>query len=58
MISVKDKRFTITIDEKTYKKIEDFRFDNRYGSRNQAVVDIIKAGLKQIENDNNKKDES
>lgn len=54
---MEDKRFTITVDEKTYKKIEDFRFDNRYGSRNQAVVDIIKAGLKQLENDNGKKEE-
>ncbi len=54
---MEDKRFTITIDEKTYKKIEDFRFDNRYGSRNQAVVDIIKAGLKQLEENNSKKEE-
>jgi metal-responsive CopG/Arc/MetJ family transcriptional regulator len=38
-------RFCITVDDDLMKQIDDFRFDNRYGSRSQAVLQLIRAGL-------------
>lgn len=41
-------RFTITVDEETLKKIDDFRFENRYQNRTQATVELIKMGLEAL----------
>lgn len=51
-------RFTITVPEDLYKLIEDYRFENRYSSRSDAVIELIRQGLIKLDekgqNDNKK----
>ena len=42
-------RYTITVDNDTFKKIEDFRFDNRFQSRSEATLELIKMGMGTLE---------
>lgn len=41
-------RYCITVDEETLKQIDDFRFQNRFASRSQATVELIRLGLKSL----------
>ena len=34
-------RYTITLDEEMLKKIDDFRFENRFPNRTQATLELI-----------------
>ena len=38
-------RYSITVDEDTFRRIEDFRFDNRFQSRSEATLELIKLGM-------------
>ena len=38
-------RYCITVDDEMLKEIDDFRFDNRYNSRSQATLALIRLGL-------------
>ena len=38
-------RYTITLDEELLKKIDDFRFENRYPNRTQATLELIRLGM-------------
>ena len=38
-------RYSITVDEELLKRIDDFRFENRYPNRTQATVDLIRLGV-------------
>ena len=38
-------RYTITVDEELLKRIDDFRFENRYPTRTQATVELIRLGV-------------
>ncbi len=38
-------RFCITVDDELMKQIDDYRFANRYNSRSQATLDLIRMGL-------------
>ena len=38
-------RYCITVDDEMLKEIDDFRFENRYNSRSQATLDLIRMGL-------------
>jgi len=42
-------RYTVTVDEELLKRIDDFRFENRYVSRSAATLDLIRIGLQEIE---------
>ncbi|MDL2232766.1 hypothetical protein LJC63_04205 [Ruminococcaceae bacterium OttesenSCG-928-L11] len=42
-------RYTVIVDEELLKKIDDFRFDNRYPSRSAATLDLIRAGIEVLE---------
>ena len=42
-------RYTITLDEEMLKKIDDFRFENRFPNRTQATLELIRIGLEAIE---------
>lgn len=42
-------RFTITLDEDMLKKIDDFRFENRFPNRTQATLELIRLGLEALE---------
>ena len=38
-------RFTITVDDELFKRLEDYRFENRCPNRSQAVVKLIRQSL-------------
>ena len=41
-------RYTVSVDHETFQEIEDFRFENRYNTRADATVELIKLGLAAI----------
>ncbi len=47
-------RYSITVDEKLFEEIENFRFENRYTTRNQATIELIRKGLQSLKKENNK----
>lgn len=42
-------RYTVSLDDEMFQKVEDFRFDNRYQTRSQATVELIRLGLEMVE---------
>lgn len=42
-------RYSITVDEDLFEKIEDFRFEKRFQTRSQATIELIKLGLKSLD---------
>ncbi len=38
-------RSTITIDKELFKRLEDYRYENRCNNRSQAVVELVRKGL-------------
>jgi metal-responsive CopG/Arc/MetJ family transcriptional regulator len=42
----KKPQILLVVEEDLLEQIDDFRFDNRIGSRSEAVRQLIKAGLK------------
>lgn len=42
-------RYTVSVDNDMFQKIEDFRFENRYQTRSEATVELIRLGLEVIE---------
>lgn len=44
-------RYTITMDEELLKQVDDFRFENRYATRTQATLELIRLGLEKLKND-------
>lgn len=46
-------RFTISVTNKMFEAIEDFRFKNRYQTRSEAVAELIRLGLEQLEKEQN-----
>lgn len=41
-------RFTISVDDDMFQEIEDFRFENRYKTRSEATVELIRLGLESM----------
>lgn len=50
-------RYTVSVDDDLFKKIEDFRFEHRYQTRSEATVELIRLGLEALlkEQENAKK---
>lgn len=42
-------RYTVIVDDEMLKRIDDFRFENRYPSRSAATAELIRLGLEEIE---------
>lgn len=42
-------RYTVIVDEEMLKRIDDFRFENRYGSRSAATLELIRIGMEALE---------
>ena len=42
-------RYTVIVDEEMLKRIDDFRFENRYPSRSAATLELIRLGMAQLE---------
>ena len=49
-------RYTVIVDEGMLKRIDDFRFENRYPSRSAATLELIRLGLEQVEKGQEKAD--
>ncbi len=48
-------RYTVSLDSELFEKVENFRFDNRYQTRSQATVELIRLGLEAVEQGKGKK---
>ena len=44
-------RYTVSVDNDLFQKIEDFRFERRFQTRSEATVELIRLGLKALEKD-------
>lgn len=42
-------RYTVSVDPELFRKIEDFRFENRFQTRSEATVELIRLGLEALE---------
>jgi metal-responsive CopG/Arc/MetJ family transcriptional regulator len=49
-------RYTITVDADLLRKIDDFRFENRYPNRTQATLELIRIGLEVLEKEQKDKE--
>ena len=41
-------RYMISVDEKMFSEIEDFRFQNRFQTRSEATAELIRLGLEVV----------
>ena len=41
-------RYTVSVDEDLFRKIEDFRFEKRFQTRSEATVELIRLGLEAL----------
>lgn len=41
-------RYTVSVDNDLFRRIEDFRFENCYQTRSEATVDLIRLGLESL----------
>lgn len=54
----KKPRYCITVDDEMLKEIDDFRFNNRYNSRSQATLELIRLGLEALKKNKQNETES
>ena len=47
-------RYTVSVDDELFQKIEDFRFDHRFQTRSEATTELIRLGLEELKKGNNK----
>ncbi len=41
-------RYTVSVDNEMFQEIENFRFENRYQTRSEATVELIRRGLESL----------
>ena len=41
-------RYTVSVDDELFQKIEDFRFDHRFQTRAEATTELIRLGLEEL----------
>lgn len=51
-------RYTVSVDQEMFKEIEDFRFENRFQTRAEATVELIRLGLEVIKKKGDGEEES
>lgn len=47
-------RYTVSVDNDMFQKIEDFRFEHRFQTRSEATVELIRLGLEVLEQEQRK----
>ena len=47
-------RYTVSVDEELFKRIEDFRFEKRFQTRSEATVELIRLGLEALKKEGEK----
>ena len=50
-------RYTVSVDDELFQRIENFRFEHRFQTRSEATVELIRMGLDALEGDTKKKQE-
>lgn len=48
-MATKKPRYSITVDDELFIKIENYRFSNRFQTRSEATVALIRLGIEAIE---------
>lgn len=52
-------RYTVSVDEELFQEIENFRFENRFQTRSEATVALLRLGLEALKKESlNKNTES
>lgn len=51
-------RYTVSVDNELFQQIEDFRYENRYQTRSEATVELIRLGLEQLRKEQKKSKET
>lgn len=51
-------RYTVSVDDEMFKAIEDFRFENRFQTRSEATVELIRLGLEQLKKEQQEKEQT
>ena len=41
-------RYTVSVDNDLFQRIEDFRFEHRFQTRSEATVELIRLGLEAL----------
>ncbi|CDQ22616.1 ribbon-helix-helix domain-containing protein [Halobacillus karajensis] len=47
---------SVVLDEEMLEKVDDYRFENRIGSRSKALNELIKKGIISLEDESDEKD--
>ena len=47
-------RYTVSVDEDLFRKIEDSRFEKRFQTRSEATVELIRLGLEALKREDEK----
>ena len=47
-MSTNKPRYTVSVDQELFRQIEDFRFENRFQTRSEATVELIRRGLEAL----------
>ncbi len=51
-------RYTVSVDDELFQRIEDFRYEHRYQTRSQATVELIRLGLEALKKEQTEKNEA
>lgn len=49
-------RYTVSVDNDLFQKIEDFRFEHRFQTRSEATVELIRLGLEALKKEQEKEE--
>lgn len=47
-MATKKSRYTVSVNDEMFNSIENFRFENRFQTRSEATVELIRLGLEQV----------
>lgn len=47
-------RYTVSVDNELFEQIENFRFEHLFNTRSEATVELIRMGLKALEEEQKK----
>lgn len=47
-VATNNQRYTVSVDNEMFEAIENFRFENRFQTRSEATVELIKLGIEQL----------
>ena len=47
-------RYTVSVDNELFEQIENFRFEHWFNTRSEATVELIRMGLKALEEEQKK----